>query len=219
MSTAMHTTWSMARAQSTAFALSLTLSVGAHFALFAWDPAFRVAGIGFSTAELAAIEIPPDVVIPPAPASIARPAIPVVATTDVDDNITIAPTTFEANPFSSIAAPPTMTRQEEDLRAAPQFTPYNVKPELRNSDAVRAHLVRAYPAMLRDAGIGGTVLLWVFIDESGTVQRAVVHTSSGYATLDDAALRVAPEMQFTPAIYRDRRVPVWIELPLFFTTK
>ncbi|HSJ23901.1 MAG TPA: TonB family protein [Longimicrobiales bacterium] len=219
MATGIHSTYAIAKAQSLVFAISLTVSVGAHFALFSWNPAFRTGDVAIHTTELTALEIPPEVEIPPAPQTIARPATPVISSLEVDDNITIAPTTFEANPISSIPPPAIAVREEEDLRAAPRFTPYTVKPELRNPDEVRAALTRNYPSLLRDAGIGGTVLLWVFIDESGVVQSSVVHTSSGHAGLDEAALVVAPQMKFTPAINRDRRVPVWIELPLLFTVR
>lgn len=205
---------------SWAFSVSLTLSVGAHFALFAWNPAFRVDDLGHNATELTAIDMPPEIEIPPPPAVIARPATPVIASTQIDEDITIAPTTFEANPVESLAAPPTVSAsQAEDLRAAPRFTPYTVRPELKNPDAVRLALERVYPGTLRDAGISGTVLIWVFIDESGVVQRSLVKTSSGFPPFDAAALDVVPEMKFSPAINRDRRVPVWIELPLIFTSR
>jgi TonB family protein len=201
------------------FAASVTLSVAAHFALFAWNPAFDTEDMGYDSTELTAIDIPPTVDIPPPPQSIARPAVPVVSSRDIDDDITIAPTTFEANPLSNLPPPPVATRDEQDIRSAPQFTPYTVRPELRNPDLIRAQLVRYYPPLLRDAGVGGTVIVWVLITEQGVVERSVVKESSGHQGLDDAALRVAPEMQFTPAIFRDRRVPVWIEIPLHFTTR
>jgi periplasmic protein TonB len=201
------------------YALALTISVGAHFALFAWNPSFQTQDVSFHTTELTALEIPPDVVIPPPPQAIARPATPVVSHVDIDDDITIALTTFEANPVTNIPAPAVSARQEQDVRAAPQFTPYTVRPELRNPDEIRGLLVRNYPSLLRDAGIGGIATLWVFIDEQGAVQRALINVSSGQPALDEAALRVVPEMAFTPAIYHNRRVAVWIELPVQFTTK
>jgi periplasmic protein TonB len=200
------------------FALSVAVSVVAHFALFSWNPAFRTGDLSHVSSELTAIEMPPEIEIPPAPEAIARPAVPVVSTRDIDDDITIAPTTFEANPMTNLPPPPVAARQE-DVRSAPQFTPYTVRPELRNPDAIRTQLVRSYPPLLRDAGVGGTVVVWVFINERGVVERALVKESSGHQGLDEAALRVAPEMSFTPAIFRDVRVPVWIEIPLLFTTR
>ena len=105
----------------------------------------------------------------------------------------------------------------ENLEAAPVFTPYTVAPELRNRDEVSRALIRYYPPLLRDAGIGGTVLVWFFIDEQGRVQKTQVNKSSGQQSLDQAALRVADLMRFTPALNRDQKVKVWVALPIVFS--
>ena len=39
------------------------------------------------------------------------------------------------------------------------------------------------------------------------------------ASLDDAALESANEFSFTPALNRDKRVPVWIQIPITFSVK
>ena len=80
-------------------------------------------------------------------------------------------------------------------------------------------LTREYPPLLRDAGIGGTVEVWFQIDEEGAVRQTLVKTSSGHAALDEAALKVADVIEFTPALNRDKRVPVWISLPITFKTR
>ena len=107
----------------------------------------------------------------------------------------------------------------ENIEAAPVFTPYTVKPELKNRDAVQKALVRNYPPLLRDAGIGGTVLTWLLIDESGTVIKTQVKDGSGHEALDQAALKVADIMRFSPALNRDQKVKVWIALPIVFKTQ
>ena len=107
----------------------------------------------------------------------------------------------------------------ENIEAAPTFTPYTVKPELQNREAVSRALVRNYPPLLRDAGIGGTVLTWLLIDESGTVIRTQVKEGSGHEALDQAALKVADIMKFSPALNRDQKVKVWIQLPIVFKTQ
>lgn len=104
----------------------------------------------------------------------------------------------------------------EDIDAAPRFTPYTVAPVLRNSDEINRALQRFYPPLLRDAGIGGTVILWILISETGEVVRTQVQRGSGHQGLDDAALRVGVLMEFTPAMNRDRRARVWVELPIQF---
>jgi protein TonB len=107
----------------------------------------------------------------------------------------------------------------ENIEAAPVFTPYTVKPDLKNREAVGRALVRNYPPLLRDAGIGGTTLVWILIDESGNSVKAQVKESSGHDALDQAAIKVADIMLFTPALNRDQKVKVWIQLPIVFKTQ
>ncbi len=61
--------------------------------------------------------------------------------------------------------------------------------------------------------------VWFQIDVEGSVQQTLVKTSSGHMALDEAALKVAGVIEFTPALNRDKRVPVWISLPITFTTR
>ncbi len=96
------------------------------------------------------------------------------------------------------------------------FVPMSVAPELANRAAVQRALQRLYPPVLRDAGLGGQVVVWVFVDEAGAVVRAVVRQSSGQPQLDAAALEVARVMRFTPAMNHDQKVKVWVSVPVLF---
>jgi periplasmic protein TonB len=89
----------------------------------------------------------------------------------------------------------------------------------RGTRASAGALVRNYPPLLRDAGIGGTPVVWFLIDEDGRVLRTQLSRPSGYAALDEAALAVARMMRFSPALNRDRRVQVWVEIPIVFTAR
>jgi protein TonB len=60
------------------------------------------------------------------------------------------------------------------------------------------------------------VVVWFFITEEGLVQDTRISRSSGQAQLDEAALRVADVLRFTPAMNRDEAVAVWIEVPVTF---
>jgi len=102
------------------------------------------------------------------------------------------------------------------IQAGPVFTPYTVSAEITNRREVQQALMREYPPILRDAEIGGQVVVWFFISDDGTVLDSRVYESSGYPTLDAAALRVAAVFRFTPAMNRDRVVQVWIQLPITF---
>jgi TonB family protein len=198
---------------------SLILATTAHYALFDLWPEMTAEDVSFTATELQAIELPPNIEIPPPPQAIARPATPVIVPGRIDEDITIAPTTFKDNPVSELPPPPTSIVAEGDraLADAPAFTPFTVKPDIKNREEVRRAMEQNYPPLLRDAGIGGTVLVWFFIDDQGQVVRTLVRESSGYQGLDDAALKVAGIVEFTPALNRDKRVPVWISLPVTFT--
>jgi len=197
---------------------SMIVATVAHFCVFNFWPEMTAEDVSFTSTELEAIELPPEIEIPPPPEAIARPATPVMATTDIDEDITIAPTTFEDNPVEDLPPPPTETATT-DIGAAPVFTPFTVRPDIKNRAEVSRAMEREYPPLLRDAGIGGTVEVWFFIDENGVVVRNLVNQSSGHKALDDAALKVADIIEFTPALNRDKRVPVWISLPITFTTR
>ena len=164
------------------------------------------------------IELPPEIEIPPAPEAISRPATPVMATADIDDDIMIALTTFADNPIDDLPPPPT-NDAEADLSAAPVFTPMTVRPEIRNRSEVQAALMREYPPILRDAGIGGTAIVWFFISEEGRVLDSRVDVSSGHLPLDEAALKVADVFVFSPAVNREQIVQVWIQLPITFQVR
>ncbi len=106
-----------------------------------------------------------------------------------------------------------------DVNSAPHFTPMTEQPRLLNGDEVARALERSYPPLLRDAGIGGTVVMWFYIDEDGTVRRRQVYQKSGYDALDQAADKVFEIMKFSPAKNRDKKVPVWVQIPINFKTK
>ncbi len=202
------------------FYCSLILATGAHFAVFNFWPEMTAEVISYSSEELTAIVLPPEIEIPAAPEAISRPAVPIIATGDIDEDITIALTTFESNPVGELPPPPTLGETStSDLARAPVFTPFTVKPDIRNREEVRQALKEEYPPLLREAGLGGMVLVWFFIDEEGQIVRTLIHQSSGFESLDEAALKVADIVQFSPALNRDKRVPVWISLPVTFATR
>ena len=185
-----------------------------HFGFFALVNFAEPEDVSATMAPIETVVLPPDVEIPDAPEPIVRPATPVIAPTDIETDITIAPTTFTSISVDDLPLPP--EEVEMDVSAAPGFTPYTVEPDYTNAAEVRRALEREYPPLLRDAGIGGTVQMWFFIDENGVVQNQLVNATSGHKALDDAALRVAPVFRFTPALNRDKAVPVWISLPITF---
>ena len=192
---------------------SIAIASVLHFALLAFFPEMQAADVSFESTEMEAVEVMEEFEIPPPPEQIQRPAVPVLSTdVNIDEDITIAEVTFDENPVSDLPPPP--TGSGVDVSDQPTFTPYEVRPELRNRAEFGRLLERAYPPMLKDAGVGGTTTLWVFINENGEVQDTRVVNSSGYEQLDVAAQQVMQQARFSPALNRDQRVPVWIQLPV-----
>ena len=167
--------------------------------------------------EIEAIELPPEIEIPPPPQAISRPATPVMATADIEEDITIAPTTFEENPVEDLPPPP--EEEAVDISAAPTFTPFTVAPSILNRAEVVRAMEREYPPLLRDAGIGGRAVVFFFIDEGGIVQDFRIPETSGHQALDDAALAVADVYRFSAALNRDKKVPVWVQFPITFQVR
>ena len=191
---------------------SMIAATAAHFGFFALLEFGEIQDVSISYPPTPVFP-PPKAKLPETPEPLSRPATPVVTDAVIDTDITIAPVTFDENPVGEIPPP---SEVEADISTKPGFTPHTVAPDYINVDEVRRALEREYPPLLRDAGIGGTVKVWFFIDENGIVQNQVVNESSGHQALDAAALRVAPVFKFTPALNRDKAVPVWVSLPITF---
>ena len=127
----------------------------------------------------------------------------------VEQNFAVSEEALQLDPIVVTGTPGTELLE-------PIFTPMTVRPEIRNRSEVQAALMREYPPILRDAGIGGQVVVWFFISETGQVLDRRVSESSGQALLDEAALHVADIVRFTPALNRDQAAQVWIEIPITF---
>lgn len=85
-----------------------------------------------------------------------------------------------------------------------------------NPGEVRQALAERYPAALREAGVEGTVTVWLEIDETGRVVEAELGESSGFRGFDTVALSVARLARFEPAYEGDDPVAVRLEYEVPF---
>ncbi len=76
-----------------------------------------------------------------------------------------------------------------------------------------------YPRAARRRGFQGTVMLSVLVDEMGQVENVWVFTSSGYRLLDNAALKAVRDWSFEPGKIGDRKVDMWVKVPVRFELK
>ena len=107
--------------------------------------------------------------------------------------------------------PPPMPGEDPLTRGdRPSFIVFDRAPVLQNAREVSDALTQAYPTSLKDAGIGGRVEIWLYVDTSGMVRNTELKTSSGNSDLDAAAADVVAAMRFEPAMNRDEPTDVWI---------
>lgn len=97
--------------------------------------------------------------------------------------------------------------------------PFTIPPELLNRREVARAMAREYPERLREAGVGGTVRVYVFVDVDGSVRESRIDESSGLRELDDAALTVADIMRFSPARHGDEPIASWANFPVRFRVR
>lgn len=193
----------------------LIVAAVAHFTFFQVFPNLQATDIGVTADEMEAVELPPQVEIPPPPEQISRPATPTVAEAAVEEDVTISKTTFEDNPVEKLPPPPKAGSPKD----RPSFIPRDVDPQPKNDDEIRKLMQQHYPPMLRDAGIGGTVVLWLYVNKDGQVEKMQINESSGYDAMDQAAAEVANQLEFKPAISRDQPIGVWVQRQITFRVR
>lgn len=204
------------RSFSVWFAGSIAAATAVHFLVFAFWPTMGVVA-EVHDPNVVEVVTAPEIDIPEPPEPIARPAVPVITDTPIELEVPFASTTFGDNPPENLPPPPgDATKNAGSILA---WTTYDVRPTYRNKDEIERALESEYPPLLRDAGIGGTAVVLFLINEKGKVLETKLQTSSGHTALDEAALEVAEVAEFTPAMNRDKPVPVWIALPITFRTR
>lgn len=75
-----------------------------------------------------------------------------------------------------------------------------------------------YPPELYEQGVSGTVILRLFLDDSGSVlaDSSRIEESSGYPALDSAALSAAPRLRYAPALRGGKPVAAPFRQPIHF---
>lgn len=187
-----------------------------HLLFFTLFPTLTAADVSVKSDDMIHVPPPPPVDIPEAPEALTRPARP-VATADVPVDITIPINVPEDGGFAELPPPPRSDGSAR--RAGPTITPHTLRPRVTNRAEVSRALEREYPALLRDSGIDGRVVVWFLVDEEGRVRETRIHETSGQAALDAAALDVAHVFQFAPAMNLDEPVAVWIQIPIVFEAR
>jgi protein TonB len=84
------------------------------------------------------------------------------------------------------------------------------------SIAVKRRIDPLYPPSARRQDQEGTVRVRILVDERGRASDVQVTRSSGYDSLDDAAVSAVRRWQFIPATENSRAVSAWTEVSVVF---
>ena len=136
----------------------------------------------------------------------ARPSIPVPTDDeDIADDLTLDDLDFDD--FEAWDASPQPTGPKV------KFIPYDTPPKpLRPIKPL-------YPEIAQEAGIEGVVVVQAFIDKKGRVKETTILKCIPNTGLDEAAMEAIRKTRFSPAKQRERKVGVWISIPVNFKLK
>jgi protein TonB len=178
------------------------------------DPRARLAGAGFAillnAAVLLAIAISVETVkLPPIRDDLITK---VILQQDSDETPQVVEPTIKQRVLDELVLPPAVDFDDFDSRstaihdaARPKSDPGHLNPR------------PDYPAKsiaLREEGV---VLLAVLIGVDGRVKEARIEHSSGYARLDESALRTAlRSYRFLPGTSNGVPVPMWLKIRIIF---
>jgi len=89
-------------------------------------------------------------------------------------------------------------------------------PEILHRQEAESIIASYYPTALQRAGVGGSVKLQLWVDASGRVDHIQMRESSGYQSLNGAAMRAATQLRFKPATRAGQPVGTWVEFTVNF---
>jgi len=193
------------------FGAALTISFLSHLIFILSMPTLS-AEIQFrDESAMESIELPPEVVIPPPPKALTKPAIPMEAEEELDEDITIDETT--PPPPDLIPEMPQVEGQseaEEFLMVAevmPKFKFVPPQPKM--------------PQYIARARVEVSTKIEFFVTKTGDVDatRTKIAVSSGYPELDQIAVEWAKQIKFHPALNRGEPVAVRVAVPIKWVSK
>ena len=148
-----------------------------------------------------------------------------LAVVEFEHGVPLPPVALPGVPLPAVPLPVVPFRQGDgapplpanaSVMERPQFVPHTTLPILADPQSIERTLEAEYPTALRDAGIGGTVVAYLFVNTDGRVSKIFMKTSSGHWELDRVAFRVAELAPFLPGTNEGTPVGMWIEIQVPF---
>jgi protein TonB len=132
---------------------------------------------------------------------------------DVDPGIKTQQGSSEGVDYSLIETEQKVVEEPKE-EAPTYFVAVEEMPEpIGGIEAIQSKIV--YPEIAKRAGVEGKVYVLAFVDENGTVTKAVVLKGVG-AGLDEAALNAVKATKFKPGKQRGKPVKVQVSIPIVF---
>lgn len=172
-------------------------SLGLAWVMRAEQPAMQVNAMSVSI-SLQQTEMISPLLIKPRP--IIEPELPTPEKV-IEEAAEAAPQPTSVIP-PPVMAPAAIVNTEPDYKAA----------YLNNTRPV-------YPLVARRMGYHGSVSLNVEVLADGNVGQVLLHASSGYAVLDNAASQAVKGWHFSPARQAGRAITKWFIVPINFALK
>ncbi|HEU4559000.1 MAG TPA: M56 family metallopeptidase [Longimicrobium sp.] len=195
--------------------------------VLAWTAVASVTAV-----SLAALPAPARVPLLPArTAAPAAPLLPSVTQRASAPAFTSAPVTLApmalAPVVATAAAPGATLAATASAQPVPALQPDTAPvwelnqvdraPEITNRQAMQRALERAYPPLLRDAGIEGMAVVQVVVGADGAPQNpTVLYSDSSHEAFRPAAIEVVKVARFSPAVKNGQPVRVKVVLPVAF---
>lgn len=193
------------------FGMAMLISLFGHLVFILGMPTISAEITVQQETSMEAVDLPPEVVIPPPPQPLAKPSIPQMADEEIDEDITIEETT----PPPPDLIPEMPAAQQEDkaeeflmvAEVMPKFKTVPPQPKM--------------PSYIARARVDVTTVIEFFVTRSGDVdaQRTAIVTSSGYPELDEIAVDWAKKIKFHPALNRGEAVSVRVRVPVQWKTR
>jgi len=177
---------------------SLHLSVFASYLLQPEKPSVLINEMSISLADAAIQPVAPP-----------KPAPKPIRQTD--------PLASEKPVEQKEEAPVTPPQEQVSLSPAPAPAPVAPDSEPDYKAEYLNNPRPPYPATARRMGYQGKVILRVEVLANGMAGQILLHTSSQYALLDDAAKQTVSTWRFTPAQHLGQAVTQWFLIPINFS--
>lgn len=196
------------------FKISVLISLALLLLIFNIFPKQLIGTSGaveVETVDLVVEEIPRTEQIdrPPPPA---RPVVP-IPTEDVDvpEDLTIGTTEVD---FAELPPPPPPPQKSDN--EGYQFIAYDSPPEPIGGFASLLKYIK-YPEIARRSGVECHVIVGALIDVNGKcIKTVMVKDTEAKLGFAEAAQEAVMKMKWIPATQRDKKIKVWISVPVSF---